>query len=482
MIIKKLSLHLIIFALLFIALLFTRFFNLAETARFTNDEASDLARLYQLGHNFKLTLIGPISNDNTKVFGSLTYYLQLPFVMALNYSAASPAVGTAFWSVITSLIIIFITYKTNKSLVIPVGLLAIVWYPLVETGRWAWNPHFMPLWIFAALLLLLKQKPLFKFFAGISLGLSVHHHYIAIVAIVAFFVVECVSVIFSKKNKKQQLISLMAIILGLAIALSPFVLFDLRHPPGLFFGKYFVSGDAPNVVSGELDHLFTRFLAVTYETFSYLVSNTRLSFLFVLFVSMLIIFDLKYNRRALKWFAPVLAQLSMMVFIDNIATRYFLPALPFFFMWLIAKRTNRFSQSMVLVIISFMSITSVSKLPELMFQTRVHPSPAVVDGVVKIIRDIQDTDPTIDVNIAVHVSPDKAPMGELYRHVLGMHGIGLKQASEYDTSSRLYVVTTGDELDLRNDNSVAMNFFEQVSLKAAFPVDRTQWKVFWFQK
>lgn len=473
--------HLILFFLILL-LFFTRFFNLSQTARFTNDEASDLARLYQLGHNFKLTLVGPISNDNTKVFGSLTYYLQLPFVVALNYSAVSPAVGTAFWSVITSLIIMFITYHSNKSLLIPVGLLAIVWYPLVETGRWAWNPHFMPLWIFAALLFHLKQKPLFKFFAGISLGLSVHHHYIAIVAIVVFLIIEFMSLMFSRNNKKQQVAGFTAMILGLALALSPFVLFDLRHPPGLFFGKYLFSGETPNLVSEASNQLWIRLYEVVNKAFSYFVANRQLTVIFMLFVAALIAFDLKYNRRALGWLAPVLVQLGMVVFIDTSATRYFLPAIPFFLMWLVTTRANKYSQMLVKVVVLVMLITSISKLPHLLLQTRAHPSPTVVDGVVKIIRDIQATNPTNDVNIATHVSPDKAPLAELYRHVLGMHGVGFKQPSEYDTSSRLYVVSTGTEADLRNDNSIAMSFFKASTLKNSIPVSDTGWKVYWFQK
>jgi hypothetical protein len=472
----------VIFILLILLLLFTRFFNLSQTARFTNDEASDLARLYQLGHNFKLTLVGPISNDNTKVFGSLTYYMQLPFVMALNYSAVSPAVGTAFWSVITTLIIIFITYKSNNALLVPVAFLAIAWYPLVETGRWAWNPHFMPLWIFVALLFHLKQKPLFRFFEGISLGLSVHHHYIAIVAIVAFYVVEGVGVFISKENKKQQALGFLAMVLGLSLALSPFVLFDLRHPPGLFFRRYLLSGETPNLATQVSNQPWVRLQAVINEVFLYVVANSQLVVIFLLFVFALIVLDLKYNRRALGWLLPVIAQLGLMVFVDNIATRYFLPALPFFIMWLITKRVNKSSQLLVIAVIVFMTTTSLIKLPELLLQTRVHPSPVVVDGVVKIIREIQAAEPTPDVNIATHVSPDKAPLAELYRHVLGMHGVGFKQPSEYDTSSRLYVVSTGSEVDLRNDNSVAMSFFKDASLKNVMPVGNTGWQVYWFQK
>ena len=86
------------------------------------------------------------------------------------------------------------------------------------------------------------------------------------------------------------------------------------------------------------------------------------------------------------------------------------------------------------------------------------------------------------MNIATLASPDAATMSEPYRHVLNMHGVALKQPSEYDTTSRLYVISTGNEQQLRKDLSVQMTYFREISIKETIPVSGTDWKVFWFQK
>ncbi len=63
-----------------VILLFTRFYQVAYTARFTQDESGFLVRLHQIYDERKITLIGQV-NDQGKVFGSLTVYLLLPFAI-----------------------------------------------------------------------------------------------------------------------------------------------------------------------------------------------------------------------------------------------------------------------------------------------------------------------------------------------------------------------------------------------------------------
>src|SRR3989339_1082519 len=100
--------------LFIILLIFTRFFNLEKTARFIWDESSDLVNIRRIYIQKDITLIGPISEDGNKVFGSLTYYMLIPFAVIGNFDPASTAYGAAFWGVITGILFLIISYKLNK--------------------------------------------------------------------------------------------------------------------------------------------------------------------------------------------------------------------------------------------------------------------------------------------------------------------------------------------------------------------------------
>src|SRR5438067_815920 len=106
----------IILGLLVILTLFTHFYNLDRTSRFSRDESSDLVTIHQYFVDKKLTLVGPIDSTHTKVFGSLTYYLLMPFTILGNFDPVSPIYGTAFFGLITAAILILLIKQTNKDL------------------------------------------------------------------------------------------------------------------------------------------------------------------------------------------------------------------------------------------------------------------------------------------------------------------------------------------------------------------------------
>ena len=105
--------------LFIIALLFTRFYNLSQSDRFTRDESSDLVRMHQYYIDRTLTLIGPLDNTGTKVFGSLTYYMLMPFAILGNFNPVSPVYGTAFFGLLTALMIVYMTKIINPRFLIP---------------------------------------------------------------------------------------------------------------------------------------------------------------------------------------------------------------------------------------------------------------------------------------------------------------------------------------------------------------------------
>lgn len=79
--IKKIFLKYQFWILIFLFTLgiFNRFYSLEKTATFFWDQAYDLRQIELFYQEKRITLIGPISEENDKIYGSLTYYMLMPF-------------------------------------------------------------------------------------------------------------------------------------------------------------------------------------------------------------------------------------------------------------------------------------------------------------------------------------------------------------------------------------------------------------------
>ena len=464
--------------ILFVILLATRFLYLDHTARFTRDESSDLARMHAYWADKKITLVGPISNDNVKVFSSLTYYMQMPFSVAYNFKPVGPVVGTAFWGVVTVLLVIFLGVRdrgkafSNPSLIAFI-LLTILWTPLLITSRWAWNPHLVPFWIALALFLRKIDWKWKYLIVGLSLGLSLHNHYIAIFAVGAFGIIES---IFLLKKKKWLNLSLLAI--GFGLAILPFILFDLRHPPGLFITSYFQVG-APNVVAGPGISLSSNLLRNFAFALKEIVGPIWLQVFFVLSLFVILIEDFKHSKRHFLFFVPVIAQIIGPIIIDGYHQRYFLPATVFLLVWLIQPRKNNGNRAAISLIL-IMLIGSALRLPAAFSPPEQAAPMSVVteagDGIVSIMKSNFVKNP----NIAVITGADLDSLGEKYRDLLSIDGISFRAASEYDASENLFVISTEDESSVREDQNVSMQLFQDSRLIEVKELTDKPWKLYWF--
>jgi len=464
--------------LLLSTLILTRFLYLDHTARFTRDESSDLARMHAYWAVKKITLVGPISNDNVKVFSSLTYYMQMPFAAAYNFKPVGPVVGTAFWGVLTVLLVIFLGIRdrgkafSNSSLLL-FSLLAILWTPLLVTSRWAWNPHLVPFWIALALFLRRINWKWKYLLVGLSFGLSLHNHYIAIFAVGTFGLIESIFLL----NKKRWF-DLLLLAIGFGLAILPFILFDLRHPPGLFITSYFQAG-APNVVAGPDVSLSSNLL----RNFAFALKETVgliwLQVFFVLMLFVLLFEDFKHSKRHFMFIVPVIAQIIGPIIIDGYHQRYFLPATVFLLVWLIQPRKNNGNRAALYLIIIIL-IGSVLRLPAVFSSPeQVAPMSAVTeagDGIVSIMHDNFVKNP----NIAVITGADLDSLGEKYRDLLSIDGISFRAASEYDASENLFVISTEDEESIRGDQNVSMQLFRDSRLIEVKELADKPWKLYWF--
>ncbi len=471
---KQISLFLII--LFFILLIFTRFYNLPQTTRFTRDESSNLVDMHRIWKEKRITFVGPVDVANTIIYPSLTYYMLLPFAVLGNFSPQSPAYGTAFFGVLTVLLLILLTKKINKKLVFLIALLGLVWYPLVESSRWAWNPHLVPFISTIALLLWLKKGKWFKFLSGIFFGLVFHLHYFSIVSSGVFIAFWSLIEISKKKFKDIIFLSF-----GFVAMIIPFVIFDLRHPPGLFFGKFLTNNLVSQGFSTKQSLFFKTFTNNVSQSLFYITQSNFLALLVGVCIAVLVFWDLKHDKKNLLFFLPVLAQIAAVSFLPYYAGRYFLLAAVLFLIWIITPRNKIgtiFSKTIILIMI-LGSILTISKLFK---EPQIPPGGFVVGKVSTFIANYIDSNNLKNVNVGVLQSVDPDPLGIIYRHTLLVKEKRILSQNEYTITDNLFVITESDEATLRKDQSNIMDGFRNGKAELKYSLSNTPWKVYLFNR
>ncbi len=248
-------------------LILSRFILLDQSARFIWDESDDLLRMKSIFENRRITLVGPISGNNINIYGSLSYYMLMPFAVALNFDPLGPAIGTAFYSVILVVSLAYFFYKKlHWSFSVAVLFLTFV-FPYLQSGRWAWNPHYIPFWQSLSMMVLLIPQLQKKWYVwvvvGLLQGLGIHNHWYAVFSMAGVFIM--MAVYFRHQKEWKPLIGYC---IGGFLAILPFIVFDLLRPPGLFISRllYFSPVVSTGLETEGIDYI-SRLWQLPYQYF-----------------------------------------------------------------------------------------------------------------------------------------------------------------------------------------------------------------------
>lgn len=467
-------------ALFGLLLLITRFYNLENTTRFIWDESSDLVRAHQIYIENKLTLIGPISEDNSKVFGSLAYYLSMPFMIMAKFDPISPIFGTITGGIITiiGLLILYKKLNPSKPLII-ISLIVLTWFPLLQSNRsgfWAWHVSYIPMWLTLGILMYLKNNKLSMVLAGLFLGLTIHHHYISIFSI-SFFITAAGIYKIRYKNYLQAL----GLFIGLIIAILPFIIFDLRHPPGLFLSKIIYNSPITQTYSLEL--ILQKFTGLFTEMTVFFTQSWSFALILKIIIVFLVIWDLKKRQRNILWLAGWVGQLIGLIFIQNdgFSIHYLLPTSIFFFAWVITSRKGLgafFSATIILLL----TISSIFSLKYQLFRKNWQTDIPSVRLLTNAMKKIMDTKNLKNSNLAVLASPDNNVYGRRYRDVLLVNNIKLRTKDEYQYSDYLFVISVAKESVVRMDKAYEMNYFRNGDLLNKWSLPDSEWNLYLFNQ
>lgn len=462
---KTKTLLILIFFLVLLAL--TRTFNLQKTARFIWDESSDLVHIHEIYVDKKITLVGPISEDGSKVFGSLTYYMLMPFAIAGHFDPISTAYGAAFWGILTGILIFYLSYKINKKFVYLMAPLILFWFPLVETGRWAWNPNFIPFWVTLSLIFFMQKGSFQKFLSGLFAGLAIHNHYLAVFSGIALGI----WILFDSIRKKQ-FGGVIAYAIGFGLAIAPFVLFDLAHPPGLFLSRvlYF------NNLGAKLS-FFQNLISVFYGTFYYFTQSIYFEILLIASLLLLIYSDIKNKSGSLPYLLIFIFQLLGVSFVSNFYSHYILAGIPFFIIYIIYPRKTFgkiFSYLSILIILISLIISFPRQISLVTWESDIASTRFISDTVAGEIK----ADDLKNNNIAVLGSPDTNTYGRRYRDLLLIKGVDLKTKGEYEISDHLFLITQTPLDMVREDPAYEIKSFKSGKLIKSWDVPGSPWKMY----
>lgn len=452
----KLMQKFIFWIVILFLIVFTRFYNIEETSRFIWDESSDLVSIHRIWVDKDITLIGPISEDGNKVFGSLTYYLLMPFAVLFDFSPISTTIGASVYGVITALSMIYLGYRVLGKFEVLPSLLVILWYTILTPSRWAWNPNFMLLWSTLALVAFTSKNKYRYFLTGLLLAINIHHHYLA------FYTVFFLGIyLLFEAVKEKSVKNLLLYSVGAILPIVPFVAFDLTHLPGLFL---------------------TRILYFNYiETDSNIITKlTSSGILFILLLLPLVIIDIKKRSESLKYLF-VFTSSSLVVLLTTAFNHYYiLASIPFVFVYIISKRKGIEKYYAVLAILLLIT-SSLFKVNDILNKRSWDNNIQAVTKISNIIEmEIKSKD-LKNVNIAVLQSPDNNIYGRRYRDLLLIKNITVLSKYEYDITDNLFVISYGNEDEVRNDAAYEIRKFREGKIISSWEIDNSEWKVYLFR-
>lgn len=269
------------FLLIFILILgaYLRLYRIQDYMTFLGDEGRDVLVVKRMLIDHKFTLLGPTASVGGFFLGPIYYYFMLPFLWLFNLNPVGPSVMVGIFGTATVLLV-YILGKTFFNTT--TGLIAALLYalsPVVITySHSSWNPNLVP--FFATILILLiyrleiKQKAGTLFWLGIVLGIGLQLHYLFLFLMI-FLILE---IFLVRKSLTKKNIVLGCV--GLVLAYSPFLLFELRHSfPNTQMILRFVltSGDTGfsplhfvATIKDVINKLFYRLVGESNQTLTYL--------------------------------------------------------------------------------------------------------------------------------------------------------------------------------------------------------------------
>ena len=238
---KEVFTHPLIYILLcaiLVTAFWTRVYRVMELMGFYYDQGRDGLVIWDLWHNHKPFLIGPITGLKGIFLGPFYYYLIAPFYLIGRGNPAYPAVFLSFTTVMAIFMLYVLGTKMHSRITgLIAATIAAFSYNIFTLSRWLSNPTPMLLlstllfWFLWEITIGEKKKIyLFWVLAVLTIGVSLHFESASAVFYIPLFFVFSIW----QRNKLPPFKYILIAGMFFLATLAPQILFNFRHDNLLF--------------------------------------------------------------------------------------------------------------------------------------------------------------------------------------------------------------------------------------------------------
>lgn len=170
--------------LLILIAAFLRLYRFSDFITFLGDQGRDATIINRMLRFEHFPLIGAPSSIGQVFLGPFYYYLIAPFLLLFNFNPIGLAFGVFFLSMI-ALTVIFFILKKEFNLKTPLLFLVFVTFSVVNINfaRYSWNPNLVPVFTFFTLYFFYKfitqNKLIYALLFGSFFSFTIQLHYLA---------------------------------------------------------------------------------------------------------------------------------------------------------------------------------------------------------------------------------------------------------------------------------------------------------------
>lgn len=213
---------------------FLRLYQFEGFVTFLGDQGRDAIVFMRMMRFDHFPLVGASSSVGHVLLGPFYYYYIAPWIAITSFNPVGPALGVALLSTLLPLFTFFLTRKyigTIYALCLAVVMTAS--HSLIWLSRFSWNPNLIPVfivvWMFLWFESLRTQKRIYFLLSGLMLGAIVQMHYLTLVLGLPIIITFVSAHIIKKTSLKEMLLLGLCFTSGFIVAISPLIIFDLRH-------------------------------------------------------------------------------------------------------------------------------------------------------------------------------------------------------------------------------------------------------------
>lgn len=190
--IKRHTLFIVLFGLLFLCFVFFRFYKLESRLQFTSDQTENAWVMRTWILEGKVPVKGMEAKATSGFFvGPGYYYLLVPFYKLFNLNPIAAGFFAGFFSSITVIVLGYCISKiTNKWVGLLSVFISVFSFHLITFDRIAWPVNILPLvslGVFYSLWNIIEGKYKYWVLLGISIGFAFHLHLTAIYFVIISF-------------------------------------------------------------------------------------------------------------------------------------------------------------------------------------------------------------------------------------------------------------------------------------------------------